>query len=156
MAQVLQGTQANKTGSLLESTVRNTFSQKGFALRKFKDYVRGGLGEPEDVLLSHVPYISIYGHQGKTEFLALSPSRGLEMRIECKWQQSSGSVDEKFPYLMENCKIMPEPQVLVLVDGKGYKPGALQWLKHEAASYTAKRVLVMDVTEFLIWANTTL
>ncbi|WP_417022461.1 PD-(D/E)XK nuclease superfamily protein, partial [Bilophila wadsworthia] len=97
---------------------------------------------------------SIYGHRGVTEFLAVSASRGLAIRIECKWQQSQGSVDEKFPYLYLNCiQAMPEREIILLIDGNGYKPGALAWLKQAVASQDAKLIHVFNLVEFLVWAN---
>lgn len=89
-----------------------------------------------------------------TEFLAVSASRGLAIRIECKWQQSQGSVDEKFPYLYLNCiQAMPEREIILLIDGNGYKPGALAWLKQAVASQDAKLIHVFNLVEFLVWAN---
>ena len=39
-------------------------------------------------------------------------------------------MDEKFPYLYLNCiQAMPEREIILLIDGNGYKPGALAWLK---------------------------
>ena len=150
-----QGAQANRTGRVLESVVQNAFAQQGFIVLPYEGYAAGGL-LAGDYLLKHVPYTSIYGHPAKTEFLALSPARNMEIRIECKWQQVSGSVDEKFPYLFENCKNMPEPAVFILVDGGGYKPGALQWLKTAAAGYSGKDIRVFNMMEFTVWANTML
>ena len=107
-----------------------------------------------DLLVRRVPYQSIYGHRGVTEFLAVSASRGLAIRIECKWQQSQGSVDEKFPYLYLNCiHAMPEREIILLIDGNGYKPGALAWLKQAVASQDAKLIHVFNLVEFLVWAN---
>lgn len=51
--------------------------------------------------------------------------------IECKWQQSAGSVDEKFPFLYLNIMKCRDPTVVV-IDGGGYKPSALPWLKSMA------------------------
>ncbi len=158
-----QGAQANLTGKVLEDLVASVFLNHGFAAMEYADYARAsapGLfgGDERDLLLKNVPYETIYGHQGKTEFLLLSPRRGLRFRIECKWQQSAGSVDEKFPYLIENCKNMPEPTVVILIDGKGYKDGALAWLKRAAAASAAsgeKDIRVFDMAEFVIWANST-
>lgn len=104
-----------------------------------------------DLLVRRVPYQSIYGHRGLTEFLAVSASRGLAIRIECKWQQSQGSVDEKFPYLYLNCiQAMPEREIILLIDGNGYKPGALAWLKQAVASQDAKLIHVFNLVEFLV------
>ena len=151
-----QGAQANRTGNVLESMVENIFTTHGFTVMSHAEYLRQGSPRDGDYLIKNVPYLSIYGHNGKTEFLALSASRGLEIRLECKWQQVSGSVDEKFPYLFENCKIMPEPQVIILLDGGGYKTGARQWLERAAAMCTVKDIQVMDLSGFLRWANATL
>ncbi len=155
-----QGAQANLTGKVLEDLVASVFMNHGFLAMEYADYARsagpGLFGEDErDLLLRNVPYETIYGHQGKTEFLVLSPRRGLRFRIECKWQQAAGSVDEKFPYLIENCRNMPEPMIVILIDGKGYKDGALAWLKRAAAACGGKDIRVFDMAEFVIWANST-
>lgn len=153
-----QGSQANRTGKVLEDLVASVFKSHGFEIVEYGDYARESAAFERDLLVRNVPYETIYGHPGKTEFLVLSPGRGMRFRIECKWQQSAGSVDEKFPYLVENCKTMPEPMVVVLIDGKGYKEGALAWLKRAAAACReagTKDIRVFDMAEFVIWANST-
>ena len=45
--------------------------------------------------------------------------------------QSSGSVDEKYPFLYFNIIKTCVPTV-VLIDGGGYKPAAMKWLKDQA------------------------
>ncbi len=163
------GLYANHTGNQLERTVRDLFSAAGFTLMRHRDYEvarTGLLGATigEDLLLSDVPYTSIYGHSGKTEFLALSKRLGLNMRIECKWQQSSGSVDEKLPYLYLNClEAMPEEQILIVIDGEGFKPGAKNWLREAVAQQryrseanAHKLIRVQSLVEFITWANRTL
>lgn len=150
-----QGGQANKTGSVLESQVQNTFCQYGFTVMAHKDYKKGPplFG---DLLVKDYPYDSIYGHKAKSEFLALSASRGMRARIECKWQHRTGSVDEKFPYLMLNCERVEEPLVIILIDGGGYKPGALEWIKNAARNCTTKDIRVYNLGEFIAWAHSAL
>ncbi len=155
------GAIANRQGNILEQQVRQAFVSHGFREVSFAEYrnlislERLPLGVPfPDLLVRRVPYLSIYGHRGVTEFLAYSESRGLNIRIECKWQQSQGSVDEKFPYLYLNCiHAMPESEIILLIDGNGYKPGALNWLKQAAASQPVKQIHVFNLVEFLIWTN---
>lgn len=150
-----QGTQANLTGKVLEDLVASVFKSHNFEIVEYAEYARNPASE-QDRLVRNIPYETIYGHQGKTEFLVDSPRRGLRFRIECKWQQSAGSVDEKFPYLIENCKSLPESMVVILIDGKGYKDGALAWLKKAAArcgETGVKDIRVYDMSEFVIWAN---
>ena len=55
------------------------------------------------------------------------------LAIECKWQQASGSVDEKYPYLVLNL-VKADIPALILLDGKGYKAGAKKWLEETAES----------------------
>lgn len=127
-----QGGIANAQGRTLESVVINTLEQKGLKKVPYKEYARGLKLHGDELLLTNVPYETIYGHQGKTEFKIQSKRYG-EYRIECKWQQSSGSVDEKFPYLYLNCiEKMPETNIIIIVDGQGAKPGAVKWLRRAA------------------------
>lgn len=123
------GAIANRQGNILEQQVRQAFASHGFREVAFAEYEKLASGSTlpgvpvPDLLVRRVPYQSIYGHRGVTEFLAVSASRGLAIRIECKWQQSQGSVDEKFPYLYLNCiQAMPEREIILLIDGNGYKP----------------------------------
>ena len=47
------------------------------------------------------------------------------VRVEAKWQQAAGSVDEKYPYMLLNGIYQyPEKEIIFVVDGGGYKPGA--------------------------------
>lgn len=157
-----QGGWANNQGRTLEHVIKSAMEQKGFRCISYKQWNPDAMEAAGDLLLTDVPYETIYGHPGRTEFKIVSQKYG-EYRIECKWQQSSGSVDEKFPYLYLNCvEKMPEKNIIIVIDGNGAKPGAVQWLKQAAASklYTGeanrdKRIAVMSLAEFVVWANQT-
>jgi len=156
-----QGTWANSSGNTLEKTVIATLHSKGFEVLSYKEWQKNPERYGGELLLRNVPFVSIYGHQGKTEFLILSKRLNLEIRIECKWQQSAGSVDEKFPYLYLNCiEAMPQQKIFIIVDGQGAKPKAIEWLRKscEEKRYNggAKIIQVMNLSQFLVWANTTL
>jgi hypothetical protein len=161
---ISQGGTANTQGRILEQTIIPTFESRGFQVVSYTQWKKNPQGFDNELLLKNVPYTSIYGHQGRTEFLVKSAHYGLEVRIECKWQQSSGSVDEKFPYLYLNCvEAIPEKDIIIIADGGGMKQGALKWLKNavEQRSYCIpgadrKNIKVFSLGEFLIWANTTL
>ena len=158
-----QGSLANSSGNTLEQTIIATLSSKGFAVLQYRDWQRAPQKYGSELLLRNVPYRSIYGHAAKTEFVVRSERYQLNVRVECKWQQSSGSVDEKFPYLYINClEGMPEDHVIIVLDGGGAKPGSVEWLRHACAnklymspSAQHKRIDVMSLSEFLIWANKT-
>ena len=158
-----QGGLANSSGRTLESTIVATVASKGFVHVPYRLWVQKPTTYGSELLLRDAPYTTIYGHSGKSEFLLRSQRYDLEVRIECKWQQSAGSVDEKFPYLYLNCvECMPEKQIILLVDGGGAKPGSVAWLREACRSgrYTtpttaAKTISVMNLSEFLVWANRT-
>ncbi|MCL5125197.1 MAG: 4-diphosphocytidyl-2C-methyl-D-erythritol kinase [Deltaproteobacteria bacterium] len=158
-----QGTVANWTGSTLEKTIVGTLVSKGFQLVAYRDYTKSPQSYGEELLLRNVPFITIYGHNGTTEFLLKSKKYNLNIRIEAKWQQISGSVDEKYPYLYLNCiEAMPESDIIIVIDGGGAKQGAVNWLRNATANQKyccdeqkRKKIKVMNLTEFLVWANNT-
>lgn len=156
-----QGSLANSSGNTLEQTIAATMVSKGFDVVHYRAWKQAPHRYGSELLLRNVPYQSIYGHAAKTEFVIHSERRQLDVRVECKWQQVSGSVDEKFPYFYINClEGMPENHVIIVLDGGGAKPGAVAWLRNTCASRLyrslsneSKRIEVMSLREFLIWAN---
>ena len=155
-----QGNAANSSGNVFEQAVISTMTAKGFQVAMYREWQKSPSLYGGELLLKNVPYNTIYGHQGNTEFLLKSTSRHIEIRIECKWQQAAGSVDEKFPYLYLNCiEAMPESHIIILVDGGGYKQGAINWLnttvnsKRYQSQNNGKTIQVMNLVEFIRWAN---
>ena len=73
-----------------------------------------------------------------------------KLAIEMKWQQTPGSVDEKYPYLVLNIKETFQFPSLIVIDGGGYKKGAIEWLKSQKDD---KLIEVFDLSGFLKWAN---
>ena len=159
-----QGAAANHQGNVLERTVVPVFEAHDFEIVRYRDWLKQPEAYGTELLLKHVPYTNIYGAQGYTEFLAKSERLALNVRIECKWQQSRGSVDEKFPYLYLNCmEAMPETDIIIIAGGGGMRPGALPWLKeavrqkrYRLPDAPEKNVQVFSIDEFLRWTNRTL
>lgn len=90
---------------------------------------------------------SIYETKRKCDIFILNQERFPDgLIIECKWQQSSGSVDEKYPFALFNIIKIGVPTI-ILLDGGGYKPAAMKWLKEQA---DPKRALigVYNMAEF--------
>ena len=146
---------ASITGNILEKQVQNLFLEKGFEIVMYSKWSKNKENYGHELLLKHVPYESIYNHRGYTEFLLSSKKYNKQIRIECKWQQAQGSVDEKLPYLFLNAKEqMKEDEVMIIIDGKGWKQGAIPWLKRAVdSSGQNERISVLSLTEFLTWAN---
>lgn len=152
-----------RSGNVLERTVKEVLAANGFQIVKYRDWNKSPEKYGTELLLTNVPFETIYKHRGKTEFLLKSKKHNLEIRIECKWQQGAGSVDEKLPYLyLNSIEAMPEKHIVVVIDGSGWKAGAIPWLKEAAANrkYTTaatakKKIEVLSLAEFMTWANTT-
>lgn len=157
-----QGGQANITGRVLENIVTNVLTSKGFVVVKYSDWIKNKEKYGNELLLRNVPYTTIYKHKGKSEFLLISKKYDMRIRIECKWQQKAGSVDEKLPYLYLNTiEAMPETEIIIIIDGGGYKQGAVNWLKDAVkqkkymTNKSNKVIHVMSISDFITWANTT-
>lgn len=156
-----QGGLANSSGKTLESVVISTLFSKGFEVVTYKEYSSHPEKYGKEILIKNVPFKTIYKHDGKTEFLLKSEKHNICARIECKWQQSKGSVDEKFPYLYLNCiEKMPENEIWIIIDGRGAKEGSVDWLKQACRNklYTDetnkdKDILVMDLLGFISIIN---
>ena len=75
------------SGKQLESFVESYLNSLGFETLTYKTYSENK--NKDNVLVSNVPYVSIYGSNCRTEFLLCLKKR--KIRIECKWQGTSGS-----------------------------------------------------------------
>ena len=57
---------------------------------------------------------------------------------------------------------MPENTIIIIIDGQGWKQGAIKWLKDAVAlkkysneTNSSKQIHVLNLTEFFTWANNT-
>lgn len=152
------GAQAVSNGQALERLIETAIVPRGFTAVSHTDWIAQPDAYPTDLLLKSVPFTTIYGSQGHTEFVLRSPRLNGDVRIEAKWQQTPGSVDEKLPYLYLNAshfETMPEAHVVIVIDGGGWRDGALAWLRTAAKTPPpGKRIDVFDLQQFLAWANT--
>jgi hypothetical protein len=155
------GSIATSSGKVLENMVMSSLITKGLDVVMYREWEKSPDKYSDELLLKNAPYVTLYGHSGNTEFLVKSARYNIQTRIECKWQQAKGSVDEKFPYLFLNCvQQMSDPHIIILHDGGGAKEGAVQWLKNVCEEYTERekassgRVIeVMDISYFTRWVN---
>src|SRR5689334_14978289 len=103
-----QGAQANRTGKSAESMIDALLCRLGYTPRT---QVTIGLG--------------IYGTPIQVDFmLDRAPGFPEGLIIESKWQGVGGSVDEKYPYLVQNIHFCYPCPVVILADGDGARPGA--------------------------------
>jgi hypothetical protein len=157
---------AESTGSVAESTIRGVLTGRGYVelgiqeamedepaaeqTAMFRDFARRP--RPARLFVAQYPIgYSIYGLPLLADFWVRgAPSFPGGLAIEVKWQQSPGSVDEKFPYLALNIKECYPCTALVIADGGGQRSGALHWLRRQVAG---NLMAVFSLAEFLAWAN---
>ncbi len=162
----IRSLRAESTGSVAESTVRGVLTGRGYVelstqealetkpevaqTAMFRDFTR----RPRPARLFVAQYAigqSIYSLPLNADFWVCgAPGLPAGLAIEVKWQQSTGSVDEKFPYLVHNIKECYPCPALVIADGGGQRPGALHWLRGQAGG---NLLAVFSLAEFMAWAN---
>ena len=127
---------ANAAGQTLEGVVSDLLARKGI------DY-------HEQVTVGER---SIFGKRIRVDFLIL-PCVQFQagLIIETKWQDVTGTAEEKLPYLWLNITgYYPYPTMIVL-DGSGFTSGAVDWIKGKIDG--EKLIAVKSVQEFMSWCN---
>jgi hypothetical protein len=143
-----QGGESNHSGRFLEDVIEREFRARGVEVFEFVD--KGGNSDlfTARMLLRNAPYTSIYGCQSRSEFLYHDDTLHSHIRIECRWQQVAGSVDEKLPYLFMNAmEAMEEREVWFVLDGGGARSQSVDWLKRKCSQVAAKDIRVFTIPE---------
>jgi len=146
-----QGTRANFTGNALEKVIFNALIDKGYEFIGSKKFHAACSLDQLVFTKGYVIGKGIYETDIKCDFILYHPQKHPKyLAIESKWQESKGSVDEKYPYLVLNIhNKYPCPAVIVL-DGGGYKKGAEIWLRQHIND---KLIHVFNMSEFQKWTN---
>ncbi len=145
------GKVANDNGNELEVFIEGILSRKGYQFidkKKFTSAIY--LEQP---IYSRQVFIgqSIYNTKLYCDFYIYHPTLWPEgLLIESKWQQTAGSVDEKYPFLVLNIKQKYPTKTIILIDGGGYKKQAEEWLRDQTDN---KLLKVMNMSEFQQWSN---
>jgi len=152
------GSIANRTGSSLERFIHDTISGEGYVYvennifvlyaQEINTVVDGSVKVFTDQLKICK---SIYGNPIRCDFMLYNSEKlPPELVIESKWQQSKGSVDEKFPYLERNIREQYPYNTIVVLDGGGYKPSAEKWLRSKVGG---NFIGVFNMMEFRTYVN---
>ena len=146
------GAQANYTGTVLERFILSRLVDEGYTFVPRNRFVPALiLGQPIFTRKFHVGK-SIYGTTQYCDFIVYHPERWPDnLIIEAKWQQSGGSVDEKYPYLVLNIQLQYQCPTILVLDGGGYKQGAERWIRSQVGSGNFKDVFNMP--QFATWVN---
>lgn len=138
---------ASKTGQILEKFVASLLLDKDYVqIKPAKTFL--AMRELNQPIFAQQFTVgeSIYKKPRKVDFILYHPELWVDcLVIECKWQASSGSVDEKYPFLVENIEYGDYPTIVIL-DGGGYTEGASEWLRSQSG--TDKFLYVFNQGEF--------
>ena len=137
------GGRANRRGQMLEAHTRGLLAEEYERISKQRFFAARCLDQP--IYAEQVPVgTNIYGRKRVVDFILWHPRRWADcLVLQCKWQASGGSVDEKYPFEVECIEQGLYPSVIVL-DGGGYSEGAKQWLMSKRGG---KLVDVCDMGE---------
>jgi len=150
-------------GKLLESVI-GALTLKGLTECPYREY-RQHQGDMFDtanerLLISNYPYTTIFGTPGRREYYIKSPE--WQGELECKFQNTGGSTDEKMLYVAETLRRGDEDHLVVVHGGDWWedKRGKhiIKWMKRESESLRdqyGKQLVVLDVPGFFKWANKT-
>jgi hypothetical protein len=155
-----QGGRAVISGNVLERTVETILQVHGYTeiCRDLpKKRRREWLVYSKECLKRYAKQVyigpGIYGTDIYVDFYIFDTvSIPAGLIVECKWQQSGGSVDEKLPYLNLNIQTCYPTPAVVLIDGEGMKKGAIAWLTKQVNS-NPNLLAVHNLASFMIWAN---
>lgn len=155
-----QGGKAVSSGNVLETTIEGTLSGHGYksvGCNIPKKQRLGFLLSCNNVQKRYARQVyigqGIYGTDIYVDFYIIgSSSIKSGLIIECKWQQTGGSVDEKLPYLNLNIQYCYPVPAIVLIDGGGMKPKAVTWLSTQT-TLNQNLLAVHDLCSFIKWSN---
>ncbi|MFB2918426.1 MULTISPECIES: PD-(D/E)XK nuclease superfamily protein [Aerosakkonema] len=155
-----QGGKANEFGKRLESLVETTLQTHG--------YINLCNQVPEKQRLETLHYAIVpkrYGKQVyigkgiyetdiKVDFYVVGlPTIPHRLIIECKWQQTKGSVDEKFPYLNLNILEHYLEKTIVIIAGTSAREGAIKWFENRVKDNPNLLAVYNSMDSFMVWAN---
>ena len=145
------GSTANRTRKQLERFIKDRLQDKGYEfIAKNRFMTAKALGKPI-YTKQYVIGKSIYDTKLSCDFILYHPQKFPDcLVIEAKWQQSGGSADEKYPYLVANIKEKSPYNTIIIIDGGGYKEGALNWLKNQKGD---NLLGIFTMSEFQTWVN---
>lgn len=150
------GARANKSGGILEANVKTILNEH--------DYFQVGHHDSKEMIDNANLLSKRYGRQiyigmgiyqtalNVDFYIVGIPRFTSGLIIECKYQESGGSVDEKFPYLNLNIQHCYPAPAIVVMGGTGMRQGALDWLKNQVEC-NHNLIAVHSLDRFIAWAN---
>jgi hypothetical protein len=88
-------------------------------------------------------WVGLYGQKIRVDFLCVRAS-GESVAFEVKFQESSGSADQKLVYAVAQIKRCHKTPTYLLLAGNGWGKGSLNWAKNQPLTSEFLGVLTMD------------
>ena len=145
------GKRANRAGKQLAEFVDNLLQDYGYVkVSQARFFALCSLRQPIYARECNVGK-TLYGGVRRVDFILYHPVKWSDcLVIECKWQSSSGTVDQKYPYFVDSINKNPQPAIIVL-DGDGQSRRSGEWLKKQAGK--GKLLKVMNQGETAKFAS---
>ena len=139
---------ANRRGKQLEPFVGEELEDAGYERIKPSSLIFAMKFMDQPIYTSQVKIgHDMYGKSRRVDFLLFHPILHFNgLVIQCKWQLSSGSVEEKYPFEVQNIRESGY-DTIILLDGGGYSGGAKRWFYSQAGH--DHLLHVFDQEEFL-------
>lgn len=130
-----QGQQAAFNGKRAEATIYCILKELGY-----------------DVERQYPACVGIHGNEIKVDFYIHSTAKFDQgLIIESKWQERSGTADEKLCFLVENIRTRYPAPTMVVYGGGGARQGMIDWLRNQVDG--KRLVAVFSIEEFMTWVN---
>lgn len=151
---------------LLENGV-NTLHALGFQIYDGYPQFKKAAVIPPRYVIRNYPHTSIYGTPGRKEAYIVAPASvgftcdehgAVRILVEAKWQESSGSVDEKMPFVWQSFLESDIPNWIVIMDGAAWRTKrgqkVVEWMKGRQAP-EGRQWYVTDARGFIHLATST-
>lgn len=149
-----QGEKAVISGLDFDEEIGVVLQQHGFSI------VNDAAGQEGNIAVRNVGYETLYGTQGRFDYVLYAPFLPDPVWIEANNQNAAGTTDEKLPYLfLSALQNAPAQHVILVLGGDGRRAGAMQWIKEAQSdprwaafsNISSKRIDVMSREEFSTW-----
>jgi len=148
-----------RNSTLLEHCVQSLRIIDFEVFKGMGEFVNDGNAHGRYVILNF-PHKILYGTPGRKEAYIFSNGSRLGCAdnyghfcfiVEAKYQDSSGSVDEKLPYIVEAWAASPVRNWVVVLGGRWWKTtrgtAAVKWLKSQAKRWSSESTGILFVME---------
>ncbi len=148
---------ANQSGKRLEEWVARVLEDRGYEMIEPKWLLKpASLLDQSSYCSQYRVGSDVYGRWRRVDFFAYHPDKWPDgLIIQCKFQGSSGSVDEKLVFEAMSIDFSEIPAVVVL-EGDGYSVEARNWLLEHSKEEGSYLLEVLRLGELDQFANTNL